>query len=120
MLEPNGTAQVSLRRFHSPPYKAGAGWTCAEGHHDASTQIGKCREWKDYKPVDGDNRDWVYVNDAPKVSHEDSRWPKNCKCGYVFIEADYWQVFTDRIYLGPDGVEYSLRKPPIGALWYAE
>src|SRR3954468_4127035 len=117
MIEPNGEGAVSLRRYARA---SGSGWTCAEGHHDAMAPIGKCRYWRKPDPYDGRQGRWVYDHDAPEVAHDDPRWPASCACRYVFQEADVWQVFTDRIYVGPDGAEYSLRTPPPGALWWAE
>lgn len=119
MIEPNGEAAVSLRRYHSAP--PGTGWTCEAGWHEALVSIGKCREWKEARTDETHpHHTWYYKDDAPEVEHTDPRWPKQCKCGYVFTEDDNWQVFTDRIYVGPDGVEYSIRNPPSGALWWAE
>lgn len=114
-ITPNGEGLVSLRRYSRAE---GSGWTCEAGHHDAMVPIGKCRVWREQR--EGSPPDWVYADDAPEVSHEDPRWPALCKCGYAFAETDQWQVFTDRIYVGPDGAEHTTRHPPPGALWWAE
>lgn len=124
MIEPTGESWVSLRRYSHDAAKCGAtGWS----FHNAETPLGKCRVWKG--PYDDDGverrpgRDWHYHEDAPKLEEfppEDPRWPRACSCGHVFADGDAYQIFTDRIYAGPDGQEHSLRNPPAGALWYAE
>jgi hypothetical protein len=116
MIEPNGTAQVSLRRYHSSPPGAKQ-WTCEDGWHEAMVPIGKCREWKQPEPSGGG---WLYENDSVPIPRTDPRWPAQCKCNYVFTDDDTWQVFTDRIYVDLEGAEYSLRNAPPGALWWAE
>lgn len=118
MIEPNGEGLVSLRRYSRGT--AGSGWTCETGWHEAMTPIGKCRYWRKPDPSDARPGRWVYAHDASAVPREDPHWPTHCKCGYAFTAEDVWQVFTDRIYVGPDGAEHSLRNPPPGALWWAE
>jgi hypothetical protein len=55
--------------------------------------------------------------------HDDSRWPKQCDCGYVYQEDDEWQLRYDRLYIRKDtGQTYTLNVdgPPVGAIWNAE
>lgn len=54
------------------------------------------------------------------LPHDDSRWPTKCGCGYVFLDTDEWQIFTDRIYVRSDnGEETTLDAAPPGAMWDA-
>lgn len=116
MITPSGEAAVSLRRWNREDTPCPAtGWS----YHNAHTPIGRCRNWKQTRGEA--QRGWFYANDAPKdVPDDDPRWPVACACGYVFTEDDVRQVFTDRIYLGPDGAEHSIRAPSPGAMWFAE
>lgn len=58
------------------------------------------------------------TNDWPR---NDPRWPTTCDCGeYNFTEKDNWQLFTEHLYRRDTGEEYTLRKAPPGAMWYAD
>jgi hypothetical protein len=51
----------------------------------------------------------------------DPRWPKACRCGYVFHEDDHWQVNEERLWHGcPDGKLHLLRDHPPGATWICD
>lgn len=61
--------------------------------------------------------------------HDDSRWPTQCECGYVFVETDNWQLNDNRIFRLPNGTEFvswgsfGTCAPPgtmIRAYWYDE
>lgn len=104
-LEPTNRFARSLRR-----YSRGDNNICPVNcYHNASIPI--------ESGVDG-------IDEHAKSdswSHDDSRWPKQCSCGYVFTEQDVWQLFTATIYKRVDtGEEYTLRDAPDGAMWYAD
>lgn len=120
LIEPTGEATWGLRR-----YRNGAVNDCPleTKYHNAHTELGRCKVWKQkYEDPIYKHHDWHYEFDAPKLTDllGDPRWPTHCACGYQFTPEDYFQVWTERLYKGPDGQEYSLHKPPVGALWYAE
>lgn len=103
-LEPTGRVSVRLRRYASAdlpcPY--------TRGYHDASVTIGE---------ADDLDTNWT----EPEPSHEDSRWPSICSCGYAFSELDTYQRFVQRLYRRVDtGEEMTLRDAPPGAMWYAD
>lgn len=105
--EPTAEEAVSLRR-----YSSGSKCSGEMGIHDASADIGRAPK-----------------NDGPMRSgkgafSDDTRWPVNCSCGYVFVETDDWQVFRTTVYRAADGREWPLRELPPGAMydaaWYHE
>lgn len=115
MITPNGRARVSLRRYTQA--HTGSTWTCEGGWHEAMVLFAKCNSWRQAR----EGGDWVYAEDRPAVADDNPRWPRTCeKCDYAFVDGDIRQVFVDRVYVGPDGAKYSLRKLPPGALWWAE
>jgi len=106
MVEPTKFCRRSLRRY----WKTGPG--VHSGHyHDASVVI----DAKFESPgVHGRGllRDGYESNPA---------WPKNCACGYKFVEEDYWQVNEERLWKGaPERKLYTLRECPPGATWIAD
>lgn len=125
MITDSGESNVTLRRFHSSQERVPCPAMPGQySYHNAESPIlQRCKTWHEpYEDATHKHHTWHYKDsvgrdDYPKA---DPRWPVQCACGYRFLEEDYWQVATDRIYKGPDGQEYSLHAPPVGALWYAE
>ncbi len=55
------------------------------------------------------------------IPHDDPRWPSQCSCGYVFQEADQWQLSQDLLYRRTDtGEIMPLRDVPPGGMWYSD
>lgn len=126
-LEPTDQVAVGLRRYA----RAGddhAGWTCADGWHEALVFTG-------HEPAIF--RDAGYgrtLNMRPMVSHDDPRWPTHCtrRCGYEFTADDEWQVWQELLYRradtgevltihgrhAEDPVDAPTSAPP-GAMWNA-
>jgi hypothetical protein len=53
--------------------------------------------------------------------HDDPRWPKQCGCGYEFMDEDDWQLFQDHVYYRKDtGARFALRDAEPGTMWNAE
>lgn len=101
-LEPTPMSRMSLRRFASGNCPLSVG---AYSYHNAKVHIGIGRAGD----VCGDIH-----------PHDDSRWPKQCGCGYTFKEEDNWQLFNDRLYKRTDtGEELVLNEAPPGAVWNA-
>ena len=51
---------------------------------------------------------------------DDTRWPTQCSCGYVFAEDDHYQLFSEHIYRRSDtGGEETIRDASPGAMWDA-
>lgn len=62
---------------------------------------------------------------------DDPRWPKSCGCGYVFVDEDNWQLFTDSVWVVASvvphqnqkqvvGTQMTLHDAPVGAMWLAD
>jgi hypothetical protein len=102
-------ASLALRRYGggSCPLMPGR-----SSYHNARTLIGEA-------PVTVSERGtWdVEMEQPPRT---DPRWPAHCACGYVFLEADTWQLATHRLYMRQDtGVTLTLREAEPGMLWDA-
>lgn len=114
-LEPTDRASIELRRF----VRSSDG-TCAGpyGYHNASRPIGK--QPLEYSDQERNGRRYI-KGDREDVAHDDPRWPSTCDgCGYVFVNADHWQVNQEQIYRRPDtGEEWPIRHAPLGAMWDA-
>lgn len=105
--------QVSLRRFAHSADKACRANTCG---HDASHVIyadAPADAWEVESPYDG------WAGDGGVVSHDDPRWPTECAaCGEPFQTDDEWQINVLRLLAGaPDGLLYTRRDAPAGAMW---
>lgn len=114
LLEPTGQESIYLRRYtrNNAP-------DCCKAHpgkysyHNARVFLFNELTNKD---EDGYIQNGTYV----LLPHDDSRWPTQCACGYVFQESDEWQRFTESIYHRTDtGEEMTIRDAPAGAMWYA-
>lgn len=72
----------------------------------------------------------IYSTAPPTWPRTDERWPRACRCGYEFQEADPRQLFWQVIYRDDAGDEYTLHtvlgneggivSAPAGAMWYAD
>ena len=107
-IEPSGQARLSLRRY------AASGSQCAQnGYHDASVFI-------EDVPAIKTEKGYLHHFTERKPPKDDPRWPTHCTCGYVFQEADNWQLFSEWLYRRADNGEIvTLRKLPPGAMFDA-
>lgn len=116
IAEPTGRYQRRLRRF---TFRPSSGRACGDSWgHDASAVIGEVPE-AERAEAHGDL--WP---------HDDPRWPSACeRCGYLFAEADEWQLNDDEVFRLPDGSEFAFKgafgtcAPPgamVRAAWYDE
>lgn len=95
-LDPIGRERVALRRYSERPYVAGAGWTCAEGWHQAIAWTGE--EIDEVLSERGTRR-------SPATPpHDDPRWPTDCArgCGYRFTDDDNWQAWGGELFRRAD------------------
>lgn len=107
-IERTKSHRVSLRR-----YKWGKDIVCPNnlGGHDAEVIIDPNKELEETPALDDS---WP---------HDDSRWPKNCSCGYEFKENDEWQIYHRPLfYSKTHNRHWSLMDDdlPIGAVWNAD
>jgi hypothetical protein len=111
-LDATDRARRSLRRFvFSDREKCPA--PDGPSYHNAENPFDTCQVF-----VFEDHWDCEHRIDVP---HHDSRWPRNCKCGYEFQDVDEWQIFTERIYRQRNGgEETTLREAKPGAMWNAD
>lgn len=111
-IEPNGLVEVGLRRYASPD---GAGFTCDEGYHTATTLIGTA-------PAEADEQGFLQAPRDEDADRSDPRWPTHCErgCGYAFVDEDRWQNWIERQYVRTDtGETTTLRRAEPGACWDA-
>jgi hypothetical protein len=111
MLEPTGKVSVSLRRYCRSDV---ARHTCSiSGYHNAKVFI-------EEELAERDGEGYIDNSKKPAPLHDDSRWPTQCACGYIFREEDEWQRFTEQIYRRIDtGEETTIAKAEPGAMWHA-
>jgi hypothetical protein len=109
-IEPNSRTRLSLRRYTNRmpcPLRPGE-----YSYHNAAAVF--CEV-----PVVG-GRDY----DGPHTRADvpaGGPWPEACACGYRFVEADEWQVFSERLYARRDnGAIVTLRDAVPGAMWNAD
>lgn len=112
MVRETGEADLFLRRYRGKDEggKCTLGW----GYHNASVHIGRAPAiWKKH------NDEEMYFHCDPDVKDfvGDSRWPKQCICGYEFRNEDHWQVNHEIRYRADDGREWNSRDLPIGAMF---
>lgn len=125
-IDPTDDVAVGLRRY-AADHQAAAGWTCAEGWHDALVFTGvEPAIWKD---TDGRRS----LDLRPPVAHDDPRWPATCsRCDYRFTDTDRWQEWQELLYRRADtgevvttrsrGLSDAPDAPPAappGAMWNA-
>lgn len=79
------------------------------GYHSAMAYVGSADHHDDSDGIVADPSDYA----------GDQRWPVSCACGYEFAPGDPWQVFTDRLMVGPRGQTSGLRDLPVGAMYDA-
>lgn len=114
-MEALDEAEVRLRRFVFS--KDGESCSSRWGYHNASSApIGR-EAFPRSNGYQGDH--------TGTLDHADPRWPRVCSCGYVFAEADQWQVCRERLYRRVDtGDVMTIAEAPAGAMydapWYAE
>jgi hypothetical protein len=109
-LEPTDRQRLYLRRYLGNSKCIGP-----MGYHDAMVEIGESQEVMDEAACH-----WVDDGKTAKDFIGDPRWPVACACGYIFQEADEWQLFSSHIYKRTDtGEEMTLRDAPEGAMWDA-
>jgi len=107
LLEPADVAEVSLRRFTYTSEGCAHSWG-----HDAKAVIGQV-PFPHANNLEGEV-------EGGMLDHADPRWPKKCEaCGYVFREADEWQVSRHRMYQHPEVGLVVLGRAPPGSMWYA-
>jgi len=114
MLEPTGRVRVKLRRYRnaSNDPESRCPFNGNDGYHDASTIIGE-------EPEELSKEGYIQ-NGLKPVSHDDTRWPVQCQCSYVFREGDEWQRFVEKIYRRADtGEEMTIKDASVGATYYA-
>lgn len=103
-------ASLALRRY---AMDACAGNPYGAGSHDARTLIGTAPV-----VVLDERGTWDVEMETPAPT--DPRWPPRCACGYVFLEADVWQLSRDRLYARPDSdARLTLHEVTPGMLWDA-
>lgn len=77
-------------------------------YHDADVVIGQITA-SEVSDTSGDD-----------MPHDDPRWPLVCSCGYGFAETDEWQFNRIPLYRRSDNGELiTLRRAPVGAMWFA-
>ncbi len=93
-LEPTGRVRVGLRRYAN---RAGSGWTCADGWHQALVWTGE-----EVDEVRGERG--YRTQPIPTPPHDDPRWPAECDkgCGYRFTDTDRWQVWDEPLWRRAD------------------
>ena len=120
-LEPTDQVAVGLRRYARTE---GAGWTCADGYHNAFVFTGT------------DDAAWRDTEHGRVLAHrlatprDDPRWPATCGCGSVFTGDDSWQDWQELLYRRTDTGEIVTTRrsdnvpggptpAPPGAMWNA-
>lgn len=114
LIEPAGRAALSLRRYASDGKCSVSGI----GVHNASIPLFEVVQRLEV--VEGFDRP-VFQHDGPHTPADlpNADWPTSCACGYVFVDADTKQVFSDTIYRRADTAEtMTLRSAPPGAMWW--
>lgn len=117
LAEHTDTERLWLRRYGKSGVSGCPGpFSC----HDAKTLFGETHvRWN--PPRDG--RGATYSTDESLAPpHDDPRWPRACDCGYVFDDADHWQLFGLLLYRRVDGTGelFTDRDAPPGAMWNAD
>ncbi len=110
MLRPTKMSKLSLRR-----YGHGNGCPLNNGHyHNAEFPV---PDVETFFTKEG----YITIEDSlyEKYPKDYPDWPKNCICGYQFVEEDAKQLFQDQIFKTDTNEEYTLRNAPIGAMWDA-
>lgn len=117
MIEPTDRLRRKLRRYASGKKRGKcSAMPGPEGYHNASAPFDVApavwTEHDGFKSYSGGS------DDAPP--RDDPRWPTSCVCGYIFQDADEWQLFNELLYVRKDtGEELTLRDAPPGAMWNA-
>jgi hypothetical protein len=114
-LEETSRVRIDLRRYHHDgqcPRNPGE-----NSYHDATFDNFMVIE----SPIPPLGESESYDVEAYRVPKDDSRWPRQCSCGYAFPDEAHWQMFAHRLYRRSDnGTETVLREATPGALYYAD
>lgn len=105
LLTHTGRAQRVLRRYsqRDQTQPCSSGW----GYHNATVVM----DVVPFNPKEPSGDRW---------DHQDPRWPKTCRCGYVFQDRDEWQLTFQPLFTRSDGgPETSIQDAPVGAMWWA-
>ena len=109
-LEPTDHERRYLRR-----YAGGSKCPGSMGYHDAMNFLDESPE-----VMSEDGTHWVDSGQTEDDFKGHALWPTHCACGYEFLEADEWDLFSSHIYRRVDtGEEMTLRDAPDGAMWDA-
>lgn len=110
LVVPTDRMRLSLRR-----YRSGSDLSKCPGpqsYHDAKAPLGELKDRSDLEAISDEP--------GPLYPKTDPRWPTHCACGEAFVDADAWQVFTERIWARADtGEENTLHAFGPGAMWDA-
>lgn len=112
-LEPvSGKYQHELRRYRSS--EQGNQCPLPHGYHNASVILGVVER----PDID---RAKALRRDAPTEEvRRDPRWPRQCGCGYVFLDEENWQENFNSLFQRSDtGELVTIKDAPIGAMWDA-
>lgn len=108
-LEPTDQVKRFLRRYRGSDQ--GEPCPLPQGYHNAMVELDRAT---------AEVTDNGGINASGTWPKEDPRWPKQCACGYAFVDEDQWQLFINLIYRRQDtGEETTLRDAPPGAMWDA-
>lgn len=114
LIVPSDMVERRLRR-----YTSGDGNPCPRvpgqySYHDASAAIDRIES--SFRGLDGE----VASSSVEAWDRTDERWPKACRCNYVFVEDDEWQYSPERLWRREDtGELLLLRDAPPGAMYDA-
>jgi hypothetical protein len=110
LLIPVPKVELSLRRYRASGDDEKSKCPSKYGYHTANVFIETVYEELGLAKAKKENL----------PPHDDPRWPKFCRCGYVFEESDHWQVFLEYLFKRSDtGQEVTIRRAPPGAMWNA-
>jgi hypothetical protein len=111
-IEETNKYEVSLRRYTHSDEKKCPSQSCG---HDMGVLISVSEFDETPSSGYGDSNKMLFPQD-------DSRWPAQCECGYLFQLEDKWQVNYHNLYKKHGGDEmWTLydKSLPIGAVWNA-
>lgn len=113
MLEPTEKVSVSLRRYSES-------YSVAENICPVNGSYHTAKAFVEEEPAERDARGYINNGTRPAPDHDDQRWPRQCACGYAFLENDEWQRFVEELYRRTDtNEETTLASAGPGAMWHA-
>ncbi len=115
-LEPTDEVRIFLRRYYAHEGDQNCD-VSGYGYHNASVRIeDRPVIWADSEFAARIRR-FIAAQDPPR---RDPRWPAACTCGYMFRDADEWQVSQELIYRRADnGEPVSIHDDVPGMMWDA-